>query len=841
MKTAFGFLTRFTAFAAAGLIAAAASVTGVYYYVEPGVPEAAEFREIRFQIPLSVYSRDGRLMAQIGEQVRTPVRFAEIPDTLVRAFLAAEDDQFFEHSGIDYAGTAKAIFNFITHPGENVPGGSTITQQIPETMNFLSRDSTLAKKFKEWFLAIRLEQEFTKEEILELYLNTTFFGQRSYGVIAAARTYFNKELDDLTLSETAILAGIPPAPSNYNPYNGPDFAATRRAYVLRRMVELGWIDETERAAALAEPILSRRYGQQTGLEADYVAEMVRAEMIRRFGPAAYTSGLKVTTTVDSRLQKVANRSLRETLLDYDRRHGYRGPVRQIDLVAEGAIDSAGEPNLDRIGEILADYGPVLDLEAGLVLAVDEVTATVFVRGAGIADVGIEAVDWAAPYVSEAVVGSPPVAVTDVLAAGDIVRFRPTGEGGLALGQLPEVQGAFVSLDPNDGAIVALVGGFDYFLNNYNRATQSLRQPGSSFKPFIYSAAFEHGFTPATIINDAPIVLESAELETLWKPQNFSGLGNGETPLRTALKESMNLSAVRTLFDVGIRNTINHVNRFGFSGDATPVNPSLALGAGNLPPIDLAAGYAVLANGGYGVAPYFIQRVENAEGELLYDAGRSVRVVCRPDGAERDGWCAESEAETKIGPSRGERQLVASIDELYAPYRHAKRVVSPQNVYLVTDILRDVVVSGSGARAYRELQRRDLAGKTGTTNGPRDAWFAGFTQNIVGVAWVGFDDNREMGNREQGGVTAIPMWIEYMRTALDGQPEETLARPPGIVEVRINPERGLVASDLNPNAIWEVFEVGSVPERESDQPYRQRTIDVGLYGEEQQSSADDPLF
>ena len=822
-------LGRLIALALAGGTVIAMALVGVYYYVEPGVPDAAEFREIRFQIPLSVYSRDGRLMAQIGEQVRTPVRFEEIPPLLVQAFLAAEDDQFFEHSGIDYLGTIKATVNYITHPGERVAGGSTITQQIPETMNMLSRDSTLAKKFKEWFLAFRLEQEFSKQEILELYLNTTFFGQRSYGVIAAARTYFNKELRELTLSETAILAGIPPAPSNYNPYNGPELAGIRRAYVLRRMAELGWISETDRSAALAEPVESQRFGQQTGLEADYVAEMVRAEMIRRFGPGAYTSGLKVTTTIDSRLQVAADRSLRDTLIDYDRRHGYRGAIRQIDLVAEGVLDDSGQMNADAASAILDDYGTALGLEAGIVLSVDEASATVVMRDSTVAAIDFDAVAWATPWLSEASVGTPPETIADVLAPGDIARFRlSVDDGRLLLGQLPEVQGAFVSVDPLDGAIVALSGGLDYFLNNYNRATQSARQPGSSFKPFIYSAAFENGFTAASIINDAPIVEDSPELERVWRPENFSGLGNGETPLRQALKESMNLSAIRTLRNVGISNTIAHLRRFGFDGRATPANATLALGAGGVAPVDLAAAYAVLANGGYRVEPYFIQRIEDLDGEILYDASRSVEMVCRPDPDERFGWCNEDEL--PLADNAAE-QLVENVTDLYAPYRKADRAVSAQNVYLITDIMHDVVRSGSGARAYRALQRNDLAGKTGTTNGPRDAWFAGFNADIVGIAWVGFDDDREMGNREQGGVTAIPMWIGFMEQALAGQPEHTLPRPPGIVEVRINPDKGLVASDANPNAVWEIFEVGTLPPRESDEPYRR--YGVGPPGDDPQ--------
>jgi penicillin-binding protein 1A len=808
-----------------------ALATGCYFYVEPSVPDAEELREVRFQIPLSVYSRDGRLMAQFGEEKRTPVDFDQIPDMLVNAVLAAEDDRFFEHSGIDYAGIARGAYYFVTRPGERVPGGSTITQQITRVTNLMSRDYSLWRKFKEAILAFRIEKEFTKEEILELYLNTYPFGQRSFGVAAAARTYFDKDLDELTLSEAAIIAGIPTGPSIMNPYNSPENARNRRAYVLRRMLELGFITPAQRTAALAEPVISQRFNQETELDADYVSEMVRAELIRRLGPAAYTHGLKVTTTIDSRLQRAATRALRATLVDYDERHGYRGPVATLDVDESGIIDADGQPDVERMDAVLNEYQDVLDYDIGIVAAVADDAATVYVRNIGLASVGLDAVSWAASYVDENRKGPSPKTVADVLHTGDIVRFRRPEDGSLKLAQLPEVQGAMVSVDPQDGAIAALVGGFDYFLSNYNRATQAERQPGSSFKPFIYSAALEHGYNMASIINDAPLVEESTELERVYKPENWGDVFHGETPLREALKESMNLAAIRTLRNVGLNNTIRHLRNFGFEGDATPPNSSLALGGGNLAPVDLAKAYAVLANGGYRVTPYFIQRIEDTSGNVIYDAKDSVRVVCQscemPEAAEA--------SQTRLAEDKEE--LITSPTELYPDLRRAKRVVSAQNVYLITDILKDVVRSGSGNMAYRELRRRDLAGKTGTTNGPTDAWFAGFNADIVAVAWVGFDDYRELGTREQGGVTAIPMWISYMREALAGRPERLLERPPGIVELRINPKTGLIASDSNRNAVWEVFRVGDVPDREPDQPFTVAPIEQSS----DQSSAETPIF
>ena len=801
-------------------VAVIAVVAGGYYYVEPSLPDVAELRDLRFQVPLQIYSRDGRLMEQFGEQRRTPVAFAEIPPILIDALLAAEDDTFFEHPGIDYLGTARAAFNVVISGGSlDVPGASTITQQLAREY-FLSKDVSLARKFREWILAFRIEEEFTKQEILELFCNTFFFGQGSYGIAAAARTYFDKDLSELTLSDVAIIAGIPQRPSFANPYNGPELAASRRAYVLGRLRTLDLITEAEQQDALAVPIVARRYGPERQLNAPYLAEMVRIEMLRRFGDAALTAGLKVTTTIDSRLQAAANESVRATLIDYDERHGYRGPVARIDLDATGALD-AGAPNEVKLHELLADYGDELNLETGIVVAADATSATVFLGSRGMVSVSLDAVEWAVPYINDDIHGPKPIAVTDVLASGDIVRWRRLADGSLRLAQLPDVQGAFVALDPRDGGIVALVGGFDFFLSSYNRATQTARQPGSAFKPFVYSAALEHGFTPASIVNDAPLTLESAELEGVWRPENYTSVSHGEVRLREALNESMNQASIRALRDVGIGNAIRHLRKFGFDQDALPINLALALGVGGVSPLELAKGYAVFANGGYSVEPYYIERIEDANGQVLYpERPAGPRVVCVPlrNVADAEEGCAEDE------PSGAHAlpeplPLTASVPDLYPEIRRAPRAISAQNVYLITDIMKDVVTTGSGRRALA-LGRRDIAGKTGTTNGPRDAWFAGFNADIVATAWVGFDaDERPLGNGEQGGVTAIPMWIGFMAEALKGLPEHSLERPPGIVEHRINRQTGLIASDYNPDAMFEKFVVGKLPEREPDGPYR----------------------
>lgn len=807
---------------AALVLAFTAVLFGGYYYVEPSLPLAEELRDIRLQIPLRVYSRDGRLMQQFGEQKRTPVPYEDVPEILVAAVLAAEDDRFFEHPGLDWAHTAKAAFDFARAGmgGERVPGGSTITQQVAREY-FLTREYQLVRKFKELILALRIEREFSKQEILELFFNTTFFGQGSYGVVAAARTYFDKRLDELSLSDAAILAGIPQGPSIMNPVYSPENAAGRRAYVLRRLYELGEITRTEYDEALAVRIVSRRYGQETQLDAPYIAEMARAETIRQFGLVAYEAGLKVTTTIDSRLQQQANAAVRDALIAYDERHGYRGPVARIGLSGGGDDSPAGA---SRWAELLEDYSDPAGFELGLVLGVDEMEALVYVRGLGYQTIGLESVGWAAPFITDNAVGARPDSVDEVLAGGEIVRFRRTDDGALRLSQLPDVQGAFVSLDPRDGAVASLVGGFDFFLSNFNRATQSLRQPGSAFKPFIYSAALEHGYTTSTIVNDAPFVFEDPVLETVWKPENFGSRFHGEVQLREALIRSYNAATVRVMANTGVANTVEHLRKFGFDDVAAPRNLSVALGAGGISPLNLANGYAILANGGYSVAPYFIERIEDAGGNVLYSAEPTVACVDFP--APRQAVSAEfhtpvevpvcDEAHTAAAGSGGYDPSGADVPAFsYPDARRAERIVGAGNVYLVTDMMRDVIRRGTGNRAQRELGRTDLAGKTGTTNDLRDAWFAGFNADVAAVAWVGFDEDRPLGGNEQGGFTAIPAWIDFMAEALDGQPPHALERPIGIVDVRINPANGLVASDTTLNAVFEKFRIDNIPEREPD--------------------------
>ncbi len=797
--------------ATAAALTVAAVLVGGYYYVEPSLPRSEELRNIKIKVPLQVYSRDGRLIWEFGEERRTPVTYDEIPPLLVKAILAAEDEHFFEHPGVDYRGVIRGFINELS-PGASTVGGSTITQQVTRTLNVLSRSGLrsgvqrFVQKFREWILAFRIEKEFTKQEILALYLNTYYFGQRSYGVVTAAHTYFGKDLGDLTVSEVAILAGIPQRPNDLNPIASPERATARRAYVLRRMHETGAITTDQYEAALAEPVIGKRHGLDTQLDAPYVAEMVRAEMVRRFGSeAAYSAGFKVTTTIDSRLQRAANRAMHRTLGAYDERHGYRGPLAHIDLSSALPGDGSS-PDPAKLRDLLDDYPALLDLETGVVLSVDPLSARVFFPSRGEQAIDLDAVSWAARYIDDDTTGSKPNAISDVLHPGDVARFRHDATGHWRLAQVPEVQGAFVSVDPLDGAVVALNGGYDFSLSNYNRATQSQRQPGSAFKPFVYSAALDSGFTPATIVNDEPPdVGYQPALERVWRPDNFKGQYHGPTRLRIALQESMNAVSIRVMQKVGVPTTVQYVRRFGFDEVAVPNDLSLALGAGGVAPLDLATAYATFANGGYHVHSYFIQRIQDANGEVLFDADPT---FC-PD-------CNTPQPALEAPPAAtGPPELITDRADLYPDLHAAPRIVTPQNAYLLTDMLKDVVRAGTGAEARRALHRGDLAGKTGTTNDGRDTWFVGFNADVVAAAWVGFDQDRPLGVLEQGGYTAIPMWIDYMREALARQPEHAMARPPGIVEYRIDPSNGLIASDANSSAIFEKFEAGSLPDREPD--------------------------
>jgi len=823
---------------AAVCMAVAAAIIGAWYYVEPGLPAAETIREIPLQIPLRIYSRDGRLIEEVGERRRIIVTYDELQPFVVNAFIAAEDSRFFSHPGVDYQGILRAGLSYL-RSGSRGQGGSTITQQLARDY-FLTRERLFTRKLREAFLAYKIEQEFSKQEIMALFLNKMFFGQRAYGVAAAAQVYFGKNLKDIDVAEAATLAGVLPAPSNYNPVRSAANARMRRNYVLGRMRRLGFIDTATFEEAASEVLVSELHGTATELSAPYVAEMVRQEMLERYGENAYSAGYRVVTTLDSKLQRAANYALRNGLLQFTRRHGYRGPIDTLD--ADPAVYRQPiEAWPSEVRAALDSYNNPGGLVPALVTALNEDnSADIVLKDGSTASVPWQGISWARPFIDRGSVGEVPKSVGDVLGPGDLVYVMPIQAGGWALAQVPEAQSAVVSVDPNDGAISSLAGGFDYSLSKYNRVTQASRQPGSSFKPFIYSAALEQGNTAATVVLDAPVVIRSSELEAVWRPSNYSGRFYGEQRMREALVHSMNLASVRLLLNnTGIGNAIRHIEPFGFPPAALPRNGSLALGGGNASPLDMVQGYAVFANGGYAVKPYVIDAIYGPEDELLYRAEPAI--VCErcepPAGGEGESG-GEAVDAAPAGPDeelpeslrddvyRMSLEQMAEVGESYRPdaatdpalfagVRLAPRIITPQNAYLIQDMMRDVIRRGTGRRANRALGRSDLSGKTGTSNDRRDAWFVGYNRDLAAVVWVGYDDDEPLGAREEGSATALPIWIEFMRRALAGVPLHRMPMPDGMVMTKISKSTGCRANASTPadDVMFEVFRVDHVPDCE----------------------------
>ncbi len=830
--------------AALVIIGAVAGVIGAYYFVAPGLPAAQTIRDIPLQIPLRIYSRDGYLIEEIGQRRRILVRYDDVPPHVVAAFIAAEDQRFFVHPGIDYRGILRALSQLLV-TGEVASGGSTLTQQLARSY-FLSLEQTAERKFKEASLAIRIEQEFSKEQIMELFLNKMFFGQRAYGVAAAAQVYFNKPLASINVAEAATLAGVLPAPSRYNPVRSPADARRRRGYVLGRMLDLGFISLQEYDEAMALPVESHLYGAAVELNAPYVAEMVRREMLSRYGEETYTAGFQVVTSLDSRLQKSANYALRNGLLEFTRRRGYRGPITTVELPPELPGLAIAEWPAETL-EVLDQYAPG-GLSVALVTRVnDDNSADIVFRDGTAATLPWRGMSWAKPFIDRETTGPAPETAADVLAAGDVIYVMPTSAGFWALAQVPEGQAAIVSIDPDDGAITSLTGGFDFATSKFNRATQSARQPGSSFKPFIYSAALEQGNTPATVVLDAPVVINSSELEAVWRPINYSGRFYGPTRMREALVRSMNLVSVRLLlFETGIGNAVRHIAKFGFNDAALPRNGSLALGGGAASPLDMAQGYAIIANGGYAIKPYVIDAIYGADGAMLYRADPAV--VCEPCLAEpADHYvpdpAEEMTLEEMMDIAPFQRPDASTAPQLFADVNVAPAAVSTQNAYLIQDMMRDVIRRGTGRRAM-VLGRKDLSGKTGTSNDRRDAWFGGFNRDLAAIVWVGYDNDLPLGPGEEGSRTALPVWIEFMREALRGVPEHQMPMPPGIVSVLIDKETGCPASAGQRNVTFEIFRQDHVPECETVEELPDifnDTTGIGDGMDEESGETEEPLF
>ena len=789
--------------------------SSLYLYLSPKLPSVDELKKVELQIPLKVYSQDLNIIAEFGEKKRSPVNFKQIPTPMVDAFLAAEDDSFFEHRGIVLSGLARAAFELIT-TGSIRSGGSTITMQVARNF-FLSKRQEFTRKFNEILLAFRIEKELTKQEILSLYTNKIYMGNRAYGVGAAAQVYYGKTLDQLTLAQMAMIAGLPKAPSKYNPIAKPERALQRRNWILGRMLSLKKISESQYQAAISEQDSASYHGSISKIDAAYAAEMVRRRVIEKFGLKAYTAGYTAITTIDSKLQAHAAQSLQSGIIAYDGRHGYRG-VEQANLPEDAWHKILNET------PIYAGLEPVIVSEAAddHLVVLDKSTQSMPLNWAN-------GLDGLRLYKSASSRTKPNESAREVFNVGDMIRIRRDKDSGsISLAQLPAAQAAMVALSPKEGGIRALVGGFDYRQSRFNRVTQATRQPGSNFKPFIYTVALNNGFTPASIINDAPVVFDDTELEELWRPENDGGKFYGPTRIREALYRSRNLVSIRLLRRMGIDRTLEGLQAFGFDTGDMPSDLSLALGSHALTPLEIARGYAVFANGGYLIKPYILDKLIDRDGNIIFQA--TPDTVC--------DRCQQAETEivddtVDISTAEIDLQLEELLDELAqqsasnsekdnyqfiqqalqnapaTPITAAQPVIDSQTAFLIDSMLKDVISRGTGRKA-KSLQRNDLGGKTGTTNGPRDAWFSGYSSHLVATAWVGFDDNSLLGRNEYGGSAALPIWIDFMAEALSDKPQVNLPQPTGIVTVKIDAKTGARVPPNQPG-IYETFRLQNVPE------------------------------
>ena len=773
-----------------GALGALLAGAGVYWYLNPKLPSIDVLKDVKLQVPLRVYTRDAKLVAEFGEKRRTPLELRQVPDLMIHAVLASEDERFYEHPGVDWQGLTRAVVH-VLRTGEKGPGGSTITMQVARNF-FLGREKTYIRKLNEILLALKIERELSKAEILELYLNKIFLGHRAYGVGAAAQVYYGKPLSELDLAQVAMIAGLPKAPSRFNPVVNPERAVSRRNYVLGRMLELKFITRKQHDAATAAPVSASVHGLAVEVEAPYVAEMARAFMEERLGEDAYTGGYRVFTTIDSRLQSAATAALRNALLEYDKRHGYRGAELKLD-------PSLGR---DTMLKALTDIPNVGGLYPAVVFSVGDKSVTVLTKNYGEVEIPWQGLEWAREYKDENRMGPSPKKAEDIVQVGDLIRVRRDQDKGIfELVQAPAVEGAFVSVDPNDGAILALSGGFDFYRSKFNRATQAERQPGSSFKPFIYSAAMEYGFTPASMVNDAPVVFNDPGIEAVWRPENYSGKFFGPTRIREALYKSRNLVSIRLVRAMGVDQTVDHVKRFGFDPSRLPKNLSIALGSLTVTPLELARGYAVLANGGFLIDPYIVDRAEDPDGVVIEES--NPRRVCRQCELQQnpvETVTARDEAIDGLVMQEPSSNWGLPAETGPPP---APRVISARNAWLMNSLMRDVIKRGTGRRAL-SLGRGDVAGKTGTTNDQRDAWFSGFNPEIVATAWVGFDQHEPLGRRETGGRAALPVWIDFMGVALKGREETFLEQPDGLITVRIDPDSGRLARSNDAKAVFETF-------------------------------------
>ena len=803
--------------------AAVLSLAGAYLYLDPQVPDAATYRQVRLETPLRVYTADRQLIAEFGERRLIPVTLDEIPQLFVQAVLDTEDKRFYEHSGVDVITLGTAALELIKNRGGITRGGSTITMQLPRNLGTFSLDQVFIRKFKEILLALKIERELSKGEIIELYINAVPFGKRAYGAQAAAYTYYGKPLDELNLAQLAMLAGIPQAPTAGNPINDPERAVRRRNVVLSRMLEQNSISREEYQVAVAAPVSARLYERGLDIAAPYPAEWARQQLIRSI-PDLYTGGYEVITTLQAEPQQAARDALRKGLLSYDRRHGYRGPEAQVEGTTREDFLAA-----------LAETRSYRELEPAVVTSVNDSTALALLPSGDEVALDMGSLAWARPYLTVNSRGPAPTRPADVVAVGDLIRLRreaiadtgappvtadsAAGEQAAAathrwiLSQVPAIDGALVSLDPRTGAVLALVGGYDFAISQYNHALQAARQPGSAFKPFVYAAALERGITAASIYMDAPLVFADQNLETEYRPDNDDSRYNGPTRLREALYRSINLVTMRVLLDIGATNMVNFSTRFGFDTNLFPRNTQLAVGGGTMAvtPMQMAVAYATFANGGYLIEPYLVDEVFDIDGNRIFKAEHPVAcTTCAGEPERALGAPADGDGIPAVEPASLEELLAGAPNGSRAPGsaagsgpHQAERVLDERVAYVMHSMLQDVIRRGTARRA-RILERTDLAGKTGTTNDAADTWFTGYNPDVVTAVWVGFPDYQPLGSNEYGSNTPLPIWIDYMQVALAGRPNNQPGQPAGVVTMRIDPATGEATGAGNPNAVFEYF-------------------------------------
>lgn len=800
-------------------------VLGAYLFSAPQVPAIDSLKNVKFQTPMRIYTADEKLIGEFGDVRRIPVDLEQVPPDFINALIATEDQRFFEHGGVDIQGLLRVI-KVALFSGEFSEGASTLTMQTARNM-FLTRDQRLQRKLVEMFLAIKMEEELSKEEILEIYVNKVHFSHRAYGLGAAAQVYYGKELTELTLPQAAMMAGLLKGESAYNPISNPERAFQRRNLVLSRMVEQDYINQAAYEEAIATPLTAEKHTADLDLEAPFVAEMARIDVINQFGrDIAYNQGLIVKTTIDSKQQKIANEALRQGLLEYDRRHGYKGP--------ELILEDFNANDTEALLTLLNSTPTVGPLKPAIVLDVADQSIEVLTQDNQTVTIQWPGLEWAAKFISDSRIGNKPEKAADIVSKGSVIRVLKASEDQWHLSQIPEASAGFVALNPHNGSITALVGGFDFSSNKFNLVTQARRQPGSNIKPFIYAAAFSKGFTAASLVNDAPYVRVNESIDEVWRPQNDNLKYNGPTRLRVGLKRSINTISTRLIDAVGADYTEQFLVNIGLPDEHMDPYQSLALGTASFTPLEMASAYAVLANGGYQVDPYYIQEISSSVGDILYQA--SPMLVCDE--------CQQMRIENQIREQKYSPEIRNEPALPMPEDRIAKQVIDPRDAFIIYDMMKDVIHSGTATtqlarRNSSLLKRNDLAGKTGTANDYKDAWFSGFNRETVASAWVGFSDHRRsLGQYEYGGRAALPIWATFMEQVLDGTPSKEMIQPPGVVSTRIDPETGKLAALGQTNGIFEFFRDDTVP-TEVAEP-EQEDFNT-IYNTRQQEVLPDELF